>query len=225
VTRFVRNSGLGRFARRLVAGALLPFHQARITGQWRSAWAGVPLASDGRVLAWYTRPIVDLLDRRDYAGKRVLEFGGGYSTVFWCQRGADVTTLEGDADWFGRIGELVQPYTPRLYLIDEPLTRFPDALLSEHFDVVVVDGLDRARGAQLAARLVAPDGAIIVDNSEGSWSKTGRDEFPVLDALGPGEFQRVDFHGHGLGVFKPSCTSVFFRGRCFLFDQSGRPRP
>ncbi|HKU99237.1 MAG TPA: hypothetical protein VJR58_28345 [Vineibacter sp.] len=165
-----------------------------------------------------------LLERRGYAGKRVLEFGGGYSTAFWCQRGAEVTTLEDDETWFGKIGDLVRPYTPRLFLVDESLTAFPASLLSERFDVVVVDGLDRARAAEMATTLLAPDGAIIVDNSEGSWSKISADQFPVLSALHAPTFQRVDFYGHGLGVFKPSCTSIFFHDRCFLFDQSDRPR-
>ena len=218
------SSTFGRLMRRLAGGVLLPFHHARLSGQWRSAWAGAPLSADGRILAWYTRPVVELLDRRDYKGKRVLEFGGGYSTAFWCRRGADVTTLEDDAAWFGRIGELVEPYKPRLYLVDEPLREFPAELASERFDVIVVDGLDRARAAELASTLLGPGGAIIVDNSEGSWSKSGNDEFPIMSTLGPPAFQRVDFYGYGLGVFKPSCTSVFFRERCFLFDQSDRPR-
>lgn len=222
--QLARSTGLGRLLRRLGAGVLLPFHQARASGQWRSAWAGAPLARDGRILAWYTRPAVELLDRRNYAGKRVLEFGGGYSTAFWCRHGADVTTMEHDADWFGRIGALAHPHTPKLHLVDEALTQFPAALLSERFDLIVVDGLDRVHAAELAGRLLAPDGAIIVDNSEGSWSKTGRAEFPILKVLGAPAFQRVDFYGHGLGVFKSSCTSIFFRDRCFLFDQSDRPR-
>jgi hypothetical protein len=213
-----------RLMRRVAGGTLLPFHQARLSGQWRSAWAGAPLASDGHIRAWYTLPIVELLDRRDYKGKRVLEFGGGYSTAFWCRHGADVTSLEDDAAWFGRIGDIVQPHKPRLHLVDEPLTQFPEELKAERFDVIVIDGLDRARAAKLASPLLAPDGAIIVDNSEGSWSKSGNDEFPIMRTLGPPAFQRVDFYGYGLGVFKPSCTSLFFRDRCFLFDQSDRPR-
>jgi len=224
MTNPVRGTPVSKFARRLVAGALLPLHHARLSGQWRSAWTGAPLAADGRILAWYTRPIVALLERRNYVGKRVLEFGGGYSTAFWCQRGADVTTLEDDAVWFHKIGDLVQPHAPRLFLVDEPLADFPAALLAERFDVIVVDGLDRAHAARIASTLLAPDGAIIVDNSEGSWSKIGADHFPILAALSAPTFQRIDFYGHGLGVFKPSCTSIFFRDRCFLFDQSDRPR-
>jgi hypothetical protein len=220
----IRDTAFGRLLRRLAAGSVLPLHHARISGHWRSAWADAPLDPKGRMLAWYTLPAVELLERRRYAGKRVLEFGGGYSTAFWCQRDAAVTTLESDAAWFSKIGALVQPHTPRLYLVDEPLKRFPPELLSERFDVIVVDGLDRGRAAQLALKLLAPRGAVIVDNSEGSWSKINGDDFPILDALSPAAFQRVDFYGHGLGVFKPSCTSVFFCDRCFLFDQSDRPR-
>ena len=84
-----------------------------------------------------------------------------------------------------------------------------ERLLEKNFDIVVVDGLWRSQLAATALRVVAPDGAIIVDNSDG---------YETYETYLESSLNRVDFYGHAPGVVLPHCTSAFFRGGSFLFS-------
>lgn len=79
------------------------------------------------------------------------------------------------------------------------------------FDIIVIDGLRRQEMIDLAIPLLAEDGAIICDNSSG---------YGFFEGFRGKGFQRVDFYGAVPGVVLSSCTSIFFRDRCFLFDNS-----
>src|SRR5947209_1387749 len=72
---------------RAFATALVtPIRFSRVTGHWRSSIAASAKTRSGEAIPWYTYPAIDFLSQRDFAGKRVLEFGGGQSTIWWSQR-------------------------------------------------------------------------------------------------------------------------------------------
>ena len=89
---------------------------------------------------------------------------------------------------------------------------------------MVIDGLERLRCAQVSVRIVSLEGAIILDDAEGYWGGERNHTYPILDLLRAQGFQRVDLFGYRPGVIKPQCTSIFFRGECFLFDGAEAPR-
>jgi predicted O-methyltransferase YrrM len=147
----------------------------------------------------------------------VLEFGAGQSTLWWLARGADVISFEDDAGWVQRIRHKVPRADVRL--VDRALQQFPDELRAETFDVVMIDGMRRQVAAAIGRTAVASGGCIIQDNSEGYWSdEPGRYEIVELLA----DFARVDLYGFSPGAWRRHCTSIYFRGSCFLFQN---PRP
>jgi hypothetical protein len=54
---------------------------------------------NGLPIPWFTFSAIDYLDNLDLAGKRVLEVGGGFSTLYWARRGLTGLTLECDPTW------------------------------------------------------------------------------------------------------------------------------
>ncbi len=52
---------------------------------------------------WISFAAIDLLKRVVKPTDRVFEFGGGGSTLFWCDRAAEVVTVEHDTAWFAAL--------------------------------------------------------------------------------------------------------------------------
>jgi hypothetical protein len=127
--------------------------------------------------------------------------------------------LEDDPEWVQHLEKLV-PSNASVRLIRGDVSD-ADQWLHGRYDVIVVDGLDRLLCAVKSLELLAPDGAIVLDNAEGYWGPQG--EYPIIDFFRTEGLARVDFYGHAPGVILPHCTSIFFRDRCFLLMHAKPP--
>jgi hypothetical protein len=209
---------------RLMGTALLtPLRFSYRSGHLQSSLKARAVNRRGEPVTWYTFPANDFLEGKGFGTKRVLEFGAGQSTLWWAKRAALVVSFEANREWFDRLKGGLTSNT-RLHLIPESLEGIEELLPTGPFDVIVIDGLDRLRCARFSVRLVSSDGAIILDDSEGYWGGERHSAYPILDLLRTSGFQRVDFFGYAPGVIRPHCTSVFFRGQCFLFAGTEPPR-
>jgi len=213
--------GVAERLRGVAALVLGPLRFSLIDGHARSALARRAMTASGRPLPWYSYPAIGFLEQTEVAGRQVLECGGGQSTRWWLGRGAVVTTLESHAAWAQELRASLGTQA-RIETVQDGLADLPADIAAAQFDVVVVDGLDRVRAAQLALRCVRADGAILVDNSEGNWGPPGT--YPIVELLQGAGFSRVDFHGYGPGTRLPHCTSLFFKDTCFLLRPSLPPQ-
>lgn len=204
--------------RRLGQAIFTPPFFAWATGHFRSSLANRALDRHGQLLPFYTYPAIEFLAAQDYRGRRILEWGAGYSTVWWAARASAVVAVEHDAAWIGRLRGLLPPHAS---LVEAPLWGAVPSLPGR-FDVIVIDGMDRQRTIEPSLGLLAEDGALVVDDSEGSWGDT-EDEFPIIRAATRAGLLRVDFYGFRPTVIRPGCTSVFFRPACFLMRPSAPP--
>jgi hypothetical protein len=178
------------------------------------------MTAAGAPLPWYSYPAIAFLNQTDVTGRSVLECGGGQSTRWWLSRGTKVVTLESHAAWAQELRMSIGSHA-RIETVRDGLEDLPADIAAAHYDIVVVDGLNRLRAAELAMRCVKADGAILVDNSEGNWGPPGT--YPIIDLLQGAGFNRVDFHGYGPGTRLPHCTSLFFKDTCFLLRPSAPP--
>jgi len=214
-------SGLWRIIRGLGTAVVTPFMFSLDSGHARSALRGRAVDREGAPLPWYTYPAVDLLRAKELGDCRVLEFGAGQSTLWWATRAREVITLEGDPTWCAELAPVL-PSNVRLRQVGPSHNAMADALSNEaRFDIVVVDGLDRFQAARLAIDLIADEGAILFDNSDGYWGPPP--SYPIIDLFRDAGFLRIDFYGHAPGVVMPHCTSLFFRGTCRLLRGCENP--
>ncbi len=206
--------------RSLATAVLAPVYFSVRTGHFRSSLRRRAVDPDGNAIPWYTYPTIDFLKYKEYTGRAVLEFGAGQSTHWWARRAAQVVSFEADRAWYEEVRKSI-PSNATVYHISDNLSGFDELIHDRCFDVVIVDGLDRAVATEKALRHLKPDGCIIVDNSEGHWGPPGT--YPIMDLLRKNGYRRIDFYGHAPGVLLSHCTSLFFRNDCFLLKGNENP--
>lgn len=184
--------------------------------RWARDYRKTTLASRA---PWWTYAAVEAVEEALPPHARVFEFGGGGSTLWLHDRGASVTCVEHDPEWFGEL---------RTALPDdvEVVLRAPDAdgsIRSESepghffnsyvtevarhpddtFDLVIVDGRARVECGMAAMPKVKPGGMLLLDDSD-------RPRYaPLVAALTP--WQRADFRGLKIGGGGLFQTSVWKR--------------
>lgn len=143
-----------------------------------------------------------------------MEAGAGHSTLWWAGRASYVLSMEDNPDWYHALAGRVPGNVHLIRVADvcdehcESMVK--DALRGEGlFDVVIIDGLHRAAVLRAAMPFLKPDGAVICDNAEG---------FGFFEELRHWGMNRVDFFGFAPGVVNRHCTSIAFRGQCFMFS-------
>lgn len=197
------------------AGALLtPIAFMLGSGHLLSALLGKAVDRKGRPIPWYTYPAIDLLKQHSFVGKRVLELGGGQSTRWWLGRGAQVVTIEEDAGWAQALSQTdAEVHHVPIDPINRTIEDIRRIVSGRVFDVIVIDGHLREESALYLPRHLAESGAMILDNSEGYGLQA------TIARLG---LSQVPFWGHCPGVWRRQCTTIAFRGECFLFTHSPR---
>jgi hypothetical protein len=196
--------------RAIATGLLTPLWFSHYSGHFRSSLSQLAVSKEGKALPWYTYPAIAFLNHRSLADCSVLEFGGGQSTIWWSERAKEVLTFEENSEW---CTALRQKQPRKTTLVHEAEPARINRLLSDagkQYDIIIIDGGERQSLIPIALDHLAPDGALIFDNSEGYGF---REATCSLDG-----WHRVDFYGHCPGVILPHCTSILFRGKCFLFS-------
>lgn len=209
---------------RIATALLTPIKFSMDTGHFKSSVARKALDRHGNPLPWYTYPAIDFLSTIDFSDQKILEFGAGQSTLWWAKRAVSVFSVENDTRWFNEVKSKVsKAHNVDIHLCSN-LQEFAQKPLGRQFDVVIIDGGDRFLCAQTTMDVVANNGCVILDNSEGFWSDSSRNEsYPIIDLFKNMGYMRVDFYGYAPGVIKPSCTSIFFKEQAKIFKCVGPP--
>lgn len=135
-------------------------------GLARSMYDNSCIDRDGNYIPWLTYPAIEFIKQLDLTDKTIFEYGSGFSTLFWAARCKKVISVEDDNSWYERMSLKL----PRN--VEYILARTEDEYVAaaegraEKFDVIVNDGIYRLRCAAASTPHLAPDGFIILDNSE-----------------------------------------------------------
>lgn len=210
---------LFRHVRALSTAVLTPLAFSYHSGHFLSSLKSKAVDHGGRPLPWYTYPAIEFLSHKEFCNRSVLEFGAGQSTIWWGERAKRVVSLESDEAWHRFLEKQVSGNVS-LTLVDSQLPAI-DSIAGETFDVIVIDGLQRYECANKALEFYKTDGAIILDNSDAFWGREG--EHSIIDLFRNNDFVRIDFYGHSPGVILPACTSLFYKGCCFLLSGNEDP--
>jgi hypothetical protein len=202
--------------RSILTAILTPISFSLRSGHFRSSFKRVAVSEKGDPIPWYTYPCLDFLRYRSYEGKRVLEFGGGQSTLWWARRAQHVVIFEGDKDWYDKIKGRM-PANVDIFLVSmesqgqcvSEVNHILEAHNYGNFDVIIIDGLYRFQMIDTARKVMADSGAIICDDAEG---------YGFYEGFKDSGLNRVDFFGYAPCVVLPHCTSIFFGNRSFLFN-------
>jgi hypothetical protein len=165
-------------------------------------------------MPWLSWPCIDYLEEQVKPGMRVLEYGGGGSTLYFLSKGCQVTTVEGHPDWGSAIRDRAAQFGTaerlNVRIVD---TRGEDPSSMESYitaarsggpwDLILVDGSFRRECLAEAKHCLSATGFLIFDN-------THLPDYADAHKLAP-EFQRFVFKGLGYGRPAPTETTVFLR--------------
>jgi hypothetical protein len=179
------------------------------SGHFWSALKSRAMDRKGRAVPWYTYPMIEYLAQLDFSDADVLEFGGGQSTMWWCERAQSVTTLESNSDWRA---ELASRTTGRATVLQVSSPSDAARTLGDRkFDVIVVDDGSaggpegRVDNARTAFSHLKPGGLIVVDNSDADYTH------PISMEASEAGWTRVDFIGFAPGSWGLACSSLLFK--------------
>ena len=206
--------------RAIFTALLTPLYFSYETGHFRSSLQRRPVDKNGNPIPWYTYPAIAFLAGGDFRERAVLEFGAGHSTLWWASRAREIVSFEEHAQWREYV-QSIAPANVRVVAASRNLEDIQPHLQGRRFDVVVIDGLDRVKASVVATEVIAPDGVIIVDNSDICWGPQG--VYPIMDHFRAANFYRMDFYGYTSSVMVTHCTSLLFKEHCFLLRGERNP--
>jgi hypothetical protein len=169
--------------------------QNKTFGIVNSISQNIPIDSLSKPTPWFTYSAIHFLNTIELNGKRVFEYGSGFSTLYFRNRLADVTSVEDNQFWKNKIDDMSTSTTKSLILYKEG-TEYVNAPLDfDHtFDLIVVDGSYREECVKVAIRALSKNGMIILDNSDGYVSSAKllrKSGFLQIPFLGPGPMSAV----------------------------------
>ena len=189
--------------------ALLALATLRKSG-WFDKAQGVP---------WLTYPTIRFLDGLQTSHCRALEFGSGASTQWLNARFDEVLSIEHAPEWYAKSTSFP------ILLRDPAGDPFRGAADSPYleagrvgapWDVVLVDGMARVTCVEYIDDFVAPDGLVILDDTDLPELQ------PARESLVRDGFAGIDFWGFKPWLGLETCTSVYSRdfGRWLRSDQA-----
>lgn len=184
----------------------------------RSCEIGLPVDRNGNALPLYTYPSIEYLNSLDFNNKKIFEFGSGQSTIYWLEKGAQVTSVENNNEWEEKLKPQLKKFSNHQYLIKtkqeyiDSILEFPD----QNFDIIIIDGAEnRNLCAQNSIKKIKEDGIIILDNSD--W-------YPNTAAFLKEKlnFIQIDFYGFRPSKHNTAVTSIFFSRNFNLKPKNSR---
>ena len=210
------------------------------TGYLESISFKAPIRN-GLPIPWITYPALEFLEQTVSSNSRILEFGGGFSTLFWALRGNPIIYLENNDLWDNSILETSLEFSSILrgsiqqiskLLTDDMKSQIDLNLVKEvtiskfafseqlnqlftdqinQSDLVVIDGDFRNYFLDLCSSSTTVS-QIVLDNSD-------RNEYDIgINCMLKAGWTKIDFHG--LGPINPYgwTTSIFLNKNIISVD-------
>jgi hypothetical protein len=156
---------------------------------------------------WLPFRLIDAMSTIVDGRTRVFEYGGGGSTLWFLDRGAEVVTVEHHHAWAESLRSAASH--SRWTLLErgggddfQSYVRAIDGYADDWFDIVLVDGRERVSCMKAALTKVKPGGLLIVDDSDRACYAAGLAGIP---------WSRQDYVGFAPAKPTLAYTTVFTR--------------
>ena len=173
-------------------------------GFFKSVKFNLPVNNHKEAIPWYTYSSIEYLNNLDLNNVNIFEYGSGNSSIYFLNKGALVTSVEDDLDWFKKIKNKMEGHN---LIFEENQKEYISKVSTKKFDIVVIDGSYRFECAEytiseIKSNKISPQ-LIIFDNSD--WYENS---INLIDKeLG---WERVDFYGLGPVNNYTWVTSMYF---------------
>ena len=181
------------------------------TGWFESFRKLRPVNAKNEPIPWVTYAFIDFIEPRLNDQMIMMEFGSGYSTLFYSKKLKHVHAVEHDEPWFKEMsGQMPKNVSLSHVKLD---TNGDYASFAKttgiKFEIIVVDGRDRVNCIKQSIDSLSSNGVLVLDDSE-------RDEYKEgIAFLKSKNYRSIEFWGIAPGIFFRKCTTVFYRdGNC-----------
>ena len=186
-------------------------HYLNSTGWTISSCVKRPVSMAGEPMPWITYPCIDYLEHifKEMNLRRVnlLEYGAGWSTLWWAHRCGKVYSIEHDEKWYNYISAIAPDNVTMRYVSLLPRADYAQYPLNfgVNFEILVIDGRNRALCAKFAPSVLTPNGVIIFDNAD-------REKYlGAINYLKGVGFRYIPFYGLAPVNSRKSATFIFYR--------------
>lgn len=176
-------------------------------GWFKALKSHSPVGSDGEPIPWVTYSFIDFIAERIKKEHTVFEFGSGNSTLYYAKRAKRVVSVEHDKDWFDKISSGKPSNSEMIFCAlqsNGEYSKKPE-LMSEKFDIIIVDGRDRVNCCYHSVSALSEKGVVVLDDSEREKYNDARLFFYEAG------FKELSFSGISPGLFYRKSTSVFYK--------------
>lgn len=184
---------------------------------------------NGDPIPWYTYPAIEYLSNLDFSQKRVLEWGGGMSSIYWSKRCKSLTVIEFSKEWYEILLKLREKEGTKFDIYSAPdkndFVSLPQSL-NQSFDIIVIDSQEREKCAREACKMLnwdSPDGAMIILDNSDWYPETSK---YLREQTRGGGLIEIDFHGFASLNAYTHTTSIFVtRNFCIQPNKQSQPHP
>jgi len=182
------------------------------TGWVKSILKGYPCDEQGNELPWMNYSFIFFIRERLKDDMALLEFGGGYSTIFWAKYVKKVYVVEHDV-FFSEMLKDKSPTNVQTFLTflnnDVPYSEHAKIVSEKNddilFDIIVIDGIDRVDCCIKSMDYLKNDGVIIWDDS------IRIEYFKGFEYLYKRGFKKLEFEGIKPGDRGVDRAAIFYR--------------
>ena len=156
-------------------------------GFLESSRSSIPLDGYGNVMPLYSYPCYEYIRSMDWKNANILEFGCGYSSIWWDNVDANVYGVDSNDEWINKIQSSVSGHL-NIELANDG-EEYTTSIYRHNlkYDVIVIDGMYRYDCVEPSLDCLANDGMVILDNSE--WHTNTK------ELLDNSDLMPVHFHG------------------------------
>lgn len=123
------------------------------------------------VMPWYVLPALEWLKKQDVKSWNVLEYGAGYSTIWWRLNAKQVASVDHNQEWATAMDaaslSIKESYINYVAIF---------AISKLQLDCIIVDGEWREECVEFSRYFLKPGGFMIVDNY-------GQTDFPPTETI------------------------------------------
>ena len=185
----------------------IPYSYLVSTGFIDSFISQSPRDKENNPLPWMNYSIIDFLSSRLNNQIRLFEFGSGYSTLFYAKYVSQVTSVEHEEMWFEKVKELTAKQANAKVLLIPLHKNYSSYIqgVEDKFEVIVVDGRERVDCALNAYQALAPNGVLILDDSN------REDYIPIWDFYKENGYKEITFKGLKPTGFAEYHSTIFYK--------------
>ncbi len=123
--------------------------------------------TDRPYVPWIPFHFIRVFEKLLTPNSRILEFGSGRSTIWYAKHAAEVTAVEDNVDWHSSmLKRFAQLGITNVNYRHATGSAYSRPASGGRFDLVVIDGSQRAECMDFARTVVRPGGYIYLDNSD-----------------------------------------------------------